>query len=322
MRYYYEPSLWKGVLARNKWAYGVKDAIWYRTNAQGIIISTSNTNPFLLNIETYAVKLNGINQDLLIGTSFDSAKRINSNDWFGQKFEVNKELTHNGKKYAELRRDGKVLGFIETKYAVQVPRDKKTIYIDSGHGGRETGTVNFGVAEKDLNLIITLQLAERLRNLGYIVYESRTTDKYINLRERQIEPNSLMPDIYVSVHHNAMPASKAGSVQGILSLYHDRSIDEPGYVTMPHHPESILTEGKRLAQTIQRALIKETGAVNMGARPQNLHVTRTTDVPATLVELGFMDHWGEHQKLINPSYQQKLINGLINGINAYFGNTY
>ncbi|MGO1433700.1 MAG: N-acetylmuramoyl-L-alanine amidase family protein, partial [Ruoffia tabacinasalis] len=53
----------------------------------------------------------------------------------------------------------------------------------------------------------------------------------------------------------------------------------------------------------------------------NLHVTRKTDVPATLVELGFQDHDAEFRKLINPSYQKKLINGLVNGINAYFGLT-
>lgn len=79
-----------------------------------------------------------------------------------------------------------------------------------------------------------------------------------------------------------------------------------------------INASKKLSESIQSALIKATGANDQGARQQNLHVTRTTNVPATLVELGFMDNWAEHQKLITPSYQQKLIGGLVRGITNYF----
>lgn len=128
-----------------------------------------------------------------------------------------------------------------------------------------------------------------------------------------------MPDIYVSIHHNAMPASRAGSAQGILTLYHDESISEPGYRTMSHHVGTdIIPEGKRLAASIHRALIAETGAPNNGLRPQNLHVIKTTDMPATLVELGFMDHPTEFRKITNKQYQEKLVSGIVKGINNYF----
>ena len=177
----------------------------------------------------------------------------------------------------------------------------------------------FGRTEKDMNLDITRPLADRLRRLGYEVYESRVDDKEIPLGQREFEPNRLMPDIFVSVHHNAMPAALSGKVQGILSLFHDHSIEEEGFMSMPYHPESKITEGKRLAQLLQRELIKMTGARDQGARPQNLHVTRKTDVPAALVELGFMDNAEEFKKLNQPAYQDKLIKGLVQGIQAYFG---
>ena len=239
-------------------------------------------------------------------------------DYFGQRFGV---ASLPGSKNAEvaLIRNNKVFAYAKRADLVEVPMGKRTVYIDAGHGGAETGAVAFGRAEKDMNLDITRPLADRLRRLGYEVYESRVDDKEIPLGQREIEPNSLMPDIYVSVHHNAMPAALSGKVQGIVTLFHDRSIEEEDYMTMPYHPESKITEGKRLAQLLQRELIKMTGARDQGARPQNLHVTRKTDVPAALVELGFMDNAEEFQKLNQAAYQEKLIKGLVQGIQAYFG---
>ena len=57
--------------------------------------------------------------------------------------------------------------------------------------------------------------------------------------------------------------------------------------------QTLFQKGKRLANAIQNSLVAITGANDMGTRAKNLHVTRKTDVPATLVELGFQDHDAE-----------------------------
>lgn len=266
----------------------------------------------------HEVKLRGIDTTLQVLDANGKRQTVPVKDYFGQRFGV---ASLPGSKNAEvaLIRNNKVFAYAKRADLVEVPMGKRTVYIDAGHGGAETGAVAFGRAEKDMNLDITRPLADRLRRLGYEVYESRVDDKEIPLGQREIEPNSLMPDIYVSVHHNAMPAALSGKVQGIVTLFHDRSIEEEDYMTMPYHPESKITEGKRLAQLLQRELIKMTGARDQGARPQNLHVTRKTDVPAALVELGFMDNAEEFQKLNQAAYQEKLIKGLVQGIQAYFG---
>ena len=270
--------------------------------------------------ESFDVKINQKNQDFYVGSSLSSATKADSIKYFGQRFQVvNETKDSKGKKLYEVAQNGVTVGFVSADAAVEVPANQRVVYLDAGHGGSETGTHNFGVAEKDLNLKITRQLAERLRSLGYMVYESRTSDIEINIRERDDEPNELMPDIYVSVHHNAMPASYGGSVNGIVTLYHHPNIDEPGYKTLDTDNWTRINASKKLSESIQSALIKATGANDQGARQQNLHVTRTSNVPATLVELGFMDNWAEHQKLITPSYQQKLIGGLVTGITSYFG---
>ena len=265
----------------------------------------------------HEVKVRGIGTTLQVLDANGKRQTVPVKDYFGQRFGV---ASLPGAKNAEvaLIRNNKVFAYAKRADLVEVPMGKRTVYIDAGHGGAETGAVAFGRAEKDMNLDITRPLADRLRRLGYEVYESRVDDKEIPLGQREIEPNSLMPDIYVSVHHNAMPAALSGKVQGIVTLFHDRSIEED-YMTMPYHPESKITEGKRLAQLLQRELIKMTGARDQGARPQNLHVTRKKDVPAALVELGFMDNAEEFQKLNQAAYQEKLIKGLVQGIQAYFG---
>lgn len=213
-----------------------------------------------------------------------------------------------------------MIGFVEADAVVEVPVGKTVVYLDAGHGGAEYGANAHGSREKDLNLNISLQVAQRLRDQGYIVHESRTTDEEIKLHDRTDEPNSLMPDIYVSIHHNAMPASYGGRVRGIVTLYHDRSIDEKGYPTLEHDNAQRIADSRRLAQLLNDGMVKETGTpYDMGIRAQNLHVTRTNYVPAALVELGFMDNWSELQNLKNNSYQQNLIGGLVKGINQYFG---
>ncbi|HFI0463974.1 TPA: LysM peptidoglycan-binding domain-containing protein [Streptococcus suis] len=267
----------------------------------------------------YDVKLNGKTEPLRT-TLAKVASPTSVVTRFGQRFTVNREFVAGGVTYIELLQNGQVVGYTPKSASVEVPQGKTVIYLDAGHGGSESGAYTYGTAEKNLNLNITRQLADRLTQQGYVVYQTRTTDKTVDLRNRQVEPNAIMPDAYISVHHNAMPASRAGSMSGIVSLYHDESISEEGYETLAHHKgTNILPEGKRLAQALQAGMVNATGARNLGAQPQNLHVTRTTDVPATLVELGFQDNYAEFQKLTNYSYQQKLIQGLINGINNFFG---
>ena len=166
----------------------------------------------------HEVKVRGIGTTLQVLDANGKRQTVPVKDYFGQRFGV---ASLPGAKNAEvaLIRNNKVFAYAKRSDLVEVPMGKRTVYIDAGHGGAETGAVAFGRAEKDMNLDITRPLADRLRRLGYEVYESRVDDKEIPLGQRELEPNRLMPDIFVSVHHNAMPAALSGKVQGILSLF-------------------------------------------------------------------------------------------------------
>lgn len=281
---------------------------------------TGNNLPDLTNAQSaivnYDVKLNGKVEPFRTTLS-TSGTPVSVLKHFGQKYTVTREFTQGGNKFLELSRDGVIQGYVPASAAVQVPQNVRTVYLDAGHGGSESGAHSFGTAEKDLNMAISNRLADLLRGKGYHVYETRRTDKTVSLHDRSKATNEIMPDIFVSIHHNAM--ANPGSARGIEVLYHDPRIDEPNYTTMEHHKgTNIIPEGRRLAQSLQTGLVNATQGINRGIRPQNLHVTRVTDVPAALVELGFQDNWHDYQLLTNKTYQNKLVQGLINGIDAYF----
>ena len=82
---------------------------------------------------------------------------------------------------------------------------KGAVLLDPGHGGSESGAYEYGVAEKKLNLHIANLVRDDLEKLGYLVIMTRTDDTELSLLDRSKFSNELEPDIFVSIHHNAMP---------------------------------------------------------------------------------------------------------------------
>lgn len=108
-------------------------------------------------------------------------------------------------------------------------------------------------------------------------------------------------------------------VNGIVTYYYEYDSDHPTKINKKmHNDPNRLEKSRLLSEAIQKSLITNTGAVNMGVDRNTFAVLRETAAPATLVELGFMTNYNEFQKIINPSYQQKLADGIVNGTNQYF----
>lgn len=150
--------------------------------------------------------------------------------------------------------------------------------------------------------------------------ETRTTDKFVALSNRYGKANAVNADIFVSIHHNASGAS--GGQQGILTLYYDNSVATPQKPTPAHHGHKKHAENRRLARTIQNAMVSSARSVNprvqnQGIRAQNLFGTRMTNMPSVMSELGFMDNYTEMKWLQNSNYQNSLVRGINNGINTH-----
>ncbi len=176
---------------------------------------------------------------------------------------------------------------------------KKTIVLDPGHGGSNPGAVAGKVQEKDLNLQVSKILKGMLEEAGMTVYMTRSEDKDVGLYTRADIANHLKADLFVSIHHNASPDTAA---QGLMTLYYPSS----SYQKM---------NGQKLAQIVQKNLVKELKTKDWGIFPRpNLVVTRQTNMPAIITELGFMTNKAELEKLVTYQFQKQAAQALYASI--------
>lgn len=178
---------------------------------------------------------------------------------------------------------------------------KKTIVVDAGHGGNKSGAVYEGIMEKDLTLSMSLMLEKKLLAMGYNVIMTRSTDIYMDLYERSDIANAAKADLFVSVHCNASATNK--DFQGIFTYYHPSS-----------------NRGKRLAETLQPFMAKATGGIDRGVLSDDFVVLRETEMCAVLIETGFMTNHEELMRLADKTYQDKMMQGVADGITAYLRN--
>lgn len=178
------------------------------------------------------------------------------------------------------------------------PDGSPLVVLDPGHGGDHNGAEYGGVKEKDLNLAIASKTASLLEAEGVTVRMTRSIDQSVDLYARSGLANTLGADLFVSVHCNA-------------SVEHD---DALGIYTCAY---SQGTESWQLAQILRETMLDATGAADFGMEERpNLAVLRTAQVPAALVECGFMSTPSELALLTQPEYQDKLARGIADGILA------
>ena len=193
---------------------------------------------------------------------------------------------------------------------------KRSIFLDPGHGGSDTGAISQGVREKDLTLSVYNKVSSKLASLGFTVLTSRTTDKDVDLVDRAEEANNAGADMLLSIHFNA---GGRGVARGIETYYYQSQADIPSKINQANHnnPER-LEKSKKLALKVQQNLLYQTGASDRGVKRASFAVLRETSIPSILVELGFLDNPEELSKIRTSEYQDRLANGIVDGIIAYY----
>lgn len=189
------------------------------------------------------------------------------------------------------------------------PGQKKniTVVIDPGHGGHDSGAVaEDKTTEKALNLRLAPRVESMLRERGYNVIMTRSTDEFIALSERAAIANRNDADIFVSIHFNSAGSASAYGIEVLYASENDVELKkDAGDQTL-------------LAREVLNAVLKETGANNRGIRNRpELAVLRRTKMTACLIEGGFMSNPDELEKLKSDSYLDKLANGIVKGIENY-----
>ena len=215
----------------------------------------------------------------------------------------------------------------------------KTIVIDAGHGGKDPGGSGTGdFIEKPIALSISKKLRDILTPKGYTVLLTRETDRFISLKERTQFAIQHKADLFLSIHANATGNTK---VNGIETYYLDinstdgdseriaaRENANSGYSLQELETllKGLIQESKsgdsyRLAKEVQRELIAATGAVDRGVKHARFVVLIGTNVPAILIETGFISNSAEVRKLITPAYQQKLAAAIAQGVEKFLEKT-
>jgi len=192
------------------------------------------------------------------------------------------------------------------------------IVVDAGHGGIDGGASTSELVEKNITLAIAKNVEKLLKKKGATVVMTRTKDddviaehlphaEFQTLRERKKEDiflreklvNEAKPDLFISIHANAIPESKW---HGAQVFYHKDG-----------HPA-----GELLAKAIQGSIKEQLKNTNREALAiKQVYLLKKVKMPSVLVETGFLSNPSEAELLASPDYQQKMAEAIVEGIERY-----
>ncbi len=178
-----------------------------------------------------------------------------------------------------------------------LPKEKIVVVIDPGHGGSDPGAIGInGVKEKDVILPISQEVADILERQGIQVIMTRNSDRFISLEDRARIANRAQADLFISIHANSMGMSRP-DISGLETYY--------------------LQDGLRLAESIHNTILRNVDIRNRGIRRARFYVLRHTQMPAVLVEVGFLTGKEDAAKLANSAYRQQMAEAIAAGILQY-----
>ena len=170
------------------------------------------------------------------------------------------------------------------------------VVVDAGHGGSDGGTVSGKAVEKDINLSVALKLKAILENDNIEVILTRSSDENISLADRTSVANDSNADFFISLHCNYY--EKDAQIAGLECYYNN----------------SNATESKGYAESIINAVSLSEDIETRYAKTEGYYVLRNTQMPAVLVEMGFLSNYSESQKLLDDDYQESLAQRIAEGI--------
>ncbi len=161
--------------------------------------------------------------------------------------------------------------------------------------------------EKDIALSVVKKVQKKLEEKGVDVILTRSGDTYPTLDERPELANNRGAAMFLSIHLNStvMPVTAA---QGMEIYYSETNNGKEYGIT-----------SKEMASIILKKTVKSADTQSRGVRARNLLVTRKSYMPSNLIEIGFMNNPDELAKLITDEYQEKIADGIAEGILEVLG---
>lgn len=223
----------------------------------------------------------------------------------------------------------------------------RTVVIDAGHGGKDPGGMGANSQEKHIALSVATLLSERIRGVfpEINVIMTRSDDTFIPLFERAAIANRHKADLFISIHANIMPGSRAtaGTETFVMGQHvasynldvakrenasilleadyetnydYDPSSDE-GHILMAMYQNAFLEQSILFAELVEQQFAQYAGRKSRGVKQAGFVVLKATAMPSVLVETGFMSNPGEEQYLLSESGQVELAGAIFEAFRAY-----
>lgn len=222
----------------------------------------------------------------------------------------------------------------------------KVIVLDAGHGGKDAGAVGPRKRyEKHVTLAVAKYVKQELQSKGFKVYLTRNKDKFISLRYRTQMANKRKADIFVSIHANSTIKKNANQARGIETYFlsqarsarakrvaakeNKQDMNSISYnsknMILTLFKDSKIISSQKMAIDIQKNILFELRKkyakrtiIDGGVREAPFWVLVGAQMPAVLIELGYISHPYESKMLYNKTYQKKIAKGIARGIISYF----
>jgi len=216
---------------------------------------------------------------------------------------------------------------------------KKVVVIDAGHGGRDAGASGATGYEKDVNLAAALTLADQLSKTGrYKVVLTRTSDVYVPLEDRVRVAQRAGADLFISLHSDSAPETTLKGVS-VYTLSDKASQRATRFVsgddwfmkaslTGDQGVRDILFDLTQRATRNRSAVFAQTLVTNIEGKAPLLRrshrdagfmVLLAPDVPAVLLEMGFVNNPEDEARLRDPNARARLMRAVTGAIDAHFG---
>ncbi|MDA1674530.1 SH3 domain-containing protein [Bacillus cereus group sp. TH152-1LC] len=179
----------------------------------------------------------------------------------------------------------------------------KTIVLDAGHGGKDSGAVGNRLYEKDITLDMVKRVKSKLENNGANVILTRGDDTFITLSGRTSISNNSNAQIFVSIHINSADST---SGRGVETYYHN------------HSDSGLRNKSNALATSILNELLTASSMPNRGVHDANFQVIKYNHKPSTLLELGFISNPSDASIMADSNYRNKAAEAITRGISKYF----
>lgn len=262
--------------------------------------SSKNTTRVVIDVNDKSGKVKQWSHwnDTSIGISNESKKQVEKTQQQQQKDKWNKQPAQN------IPATNPALS-----YSLTQGLKGKIIAIDPGHGGSDTGAIGSYSQEKDITLAISKRLQTLLNDAGATVIMTRTTDVDVygpyagaveELQARANVANAAKADVFVCIHIDSFDSPSAG---GVTAFYNSKT---------PYDYS--------LAKYIHAENMEVTNFADRGVQTANFYVLLHTNMPATLLELGFISNPNEENALNTAEQQQKFAESIAKGLADYFNN--